>query len=377
VLDLQGASANPLGIILHSWNEIVASANGHIFQTTHWVEVMEALGSKGSAIPIVMGSDAVMVAYLSSILSARRIGFSYKSMNVARGPVFRNGAFDASVFERFMTELDSLAKEHGVITLKISPQELSSNLALHAYLTSHGFRRMPDNTGTSLLHTQTYILSLEGSEDVILSRMMKSTRNCIAKAGRENHVQIEHGTDDEKVRLFHFPYSRTTPNPASLNFFETVMAILGRKGLARVFLAKVGNDVAAASFYLMFGRKIFYVWAGSLRRYNKYAPGNLLHWRAIQWAKENGYSLYDFHGAPVDENDWPKLPEKMVSTAKFKRGFGGMPVKYIGEYHKAYSRLGSPAGLRFLHECARLVRLAHENRNSVLSRRRAYMPNLP
>jgi len=56
---------------------------------------------------------------------------------------------------------------------------------------------------------------------------------------------------------------------------------------------------------------------------------HLLQWEQIREAKRYGCSEYDFWG--IDEKKWP-------GVTRFKRGFGGREIKYIGTWDFALDK---------------------------------------
>ena len=49
----------------------------------------------------------------------------------------------------------------------------------------------------------------------------------------------------------------------------------------------------------------------------------LSQWEQIKEAKKQGFQIYDFWG--IDEINWP-------GVTRFKNGFGGKEIEYIGAY---------------------------------------------
>ncbi len=315
------------------WDNIVASSSGHIFQTSHWAEVAEAMGSK--AIPMMIDGRAVLMAYEQPFFSAKTLRFVYNSLTILRGPVFRNNLFDRNLFLEFLRNVDVCAKQDKVAVCYFFPNIPFADRSAHQDLVTAGFKPVFDS---SSFHSQTFVVSCDRPLEEIFRGMEKRTRWSINKAERSN-ISVEERSDLLGVNMFYGLYAETAPRPFAREFFEMVMRKLGAKGLARIFLAELGSSVASTAFLLTFGSGIFYVWGGSDPRYNKFCPGELLHWRIIQWGKEHGYRFYDLHGAVVEDSDFYKVDKKTINVTLFKRGFGGTYVRYLGEYRKVYSRL--------------------------------------
>jgi lipid II:glycine glycyltransferase (peptidoglycan interpeptide bridge formation enzyme) len=64
-------------------------------------------------------------------------------------------------------------------------------------------------------------------------------------------------------------------------------------------------------------------------------PNHLLQWEAMRWAKSQGATLYDLWG--VAESEDPNDP--MAGVYRFKRGWGGKMIRYIGSFDYVYSPL--------------------------------------
>jgi lipid II:glycine glycyltransferase (peptidoglycan interpeptide bridge formation enzyme) len=174
--------------------------------------------------------------------------------------------------------------------------------------------------------------------------MEKRTRWSIRKA-ESSGVVVENGG----LEAFYELFKASNPNPAPINYFQSVVESLAPKGMAQIFLAKIGPRYVSGALLLMFGRTVFYKWGASNHQTNRLGAGELLHWRIMQWAKQSGYTRYDLHGAVIGEP---------VGATLFKRGFGGTPTMYLGEYRKAYSRLLGFNTLSLLRKMVKLKMLA-------------------
>jgi lipid II:glycine glycyltransferase (peptidoglycan interpeptide bridge formation enzyme) len=75
------------------------------------------------------------------------------------------------------------------------------------------------------------------------------------------------------------------------------------------------------------GARCWHVW-GATSKEGKFSVGHLLHWRAIQWAKERGCSEYDFGGYREDVDS---------GTAFFKRGFCDDVVHFLPSHRQIIS----------------------------------------
>jgi lipid II:glycine glycyltransferase (peptidoglycan interpeptide bridge formation enzyme) len=232
-----------------------------------------------------------------------------------------------------LSRLVQYAHDHRIVALDLFPNLPASDSKSRDWLVTHGFRPVYNRLA---FHTQTYILNCARSDEELLSCMEKRTRWSLRRAQRMG-VSVRHGTDEQLLDLFFMVYSIANPSPQSKMFFENVNRILGTRGLARFFVSEVKGDCAAAMFALMFGPTIFYIWGGTNPDYRSQHAGTLLHWEAIRWGRSNGFTLYDFHGALVEDIDKFGADEKTSNVALFKRGFGGSLLKYMPQHRAVFS----------------------------------------
>jgi peptidoglycan pentaglycine glycine transferase (the first glycine) len=69
-----------------------------------------------------------------------------------------------------------------------------------------------------------------------------------------------------------------------------------------------------------------------------------LQWEAIRWAKSEGATSYDFWGIPeTDDED-----EAMAGVYRFKSGWGGRVVRFVGNYEYVYRPVAMQVARKFL-----------------------------
>jgi len=78
----------------------------------------------------------------------------------------------------------------------------------------------------------------------------------------------------------------------------------------------------------------WYVYGASANERRELMPNHQLQWRAMQWAKAQGCRQYDLWG--ITDTDSPD--EVLGGVQRFKEGFGGQVVRYVGAYDYVYSR---------------------------------------
>lgn len=90
-----------------------------------------------------------------------------------------------------------------------------------------------------------------------------------------------------------------------------------------LFIAEYQGKTIAANLVNFFGPTATYTHGGWDWEYRSLMAPHLLQWEQIKEAKNRGCKAYDFWG--IDKINWPGI-------TRFKKGFGGKEVNYIGTF---------------------------------------------
>jgi lipid II:glycine glycyltransferase (peptidoglycan interpeptide bridge formation enzyme) len=104
-------------------------------------------------------------------------------------------------------------------------------------------------------------------------------------------------------------------------------------GEAHLGFASIGGSDAATILLITHESVVTYLHGGSAKVHREVMAPFLLHWQAIQWAKQADYKVYDFWGTNAVQKDdtWEPLPNHAsTGTTRFKLGFGGEVVQFPG-----------------------------------------------
>jgi lipid II:glycine glycyltransferase (peptidoglycan interpeptide bridge formation enzyme) len=99
--------------------------------------------------------------------------------------------------------------------------------------------------------------------------------------------------------------------------------------MLRINVAYHDDTPLGADLILLYRGAVF-DWYRGLQRVKSLYPGECLVWHQMEWAKEQGFTIYDFAGA-----GYPNLP---YGVREFKAKFGGTQVNY-GRYRRVYAPL--------------------------------------
>lgn len=176
--------------------------------------------------------------------------------------------------------------------------------------------------------SNTLILDLTKSEEELLGQMHQKTRYNIRLAQKKG-VQVRFSKDisdiEHFLKLSKDVSERTTFSYHPDNYYRAIL----RTDLAEIALAEYQNQVLAAHVVISFGDTATYVHGASSSTQRDVMAPHLLQWETIKRAKEQGYKKYDFFGIAPEGAD---KNHPWSGVTRFKIGFGGNRVDYIGAY---------------------------------------------
>jgi len=297
------------------WNNFVLSSPfGHIFQTYEWGEVMKELGWEPLRF-LVEENGKILTA--GQILVRRKFGFSL--LYIPRGPIFS----DRESFEFFVGNLKKIMRRKRAIFCKINPAIRKSD-EIEKWYVEAGFRK----SNIRDMHICTYQINLKQNLETIWKRFRGNVRTAIRKAEKSGvYVKCAHNEKDLRdfYTVYHTLQEKGKITIHNFNFFKKVWEKLAPKGQAKIFNAYLNGKVIATEFILLYGEKAEQMWTANIRLKTDVGASQLIHWRIINWLKENGFSVYDLGGVPPDKNELPGIHF-------YKSGFGGDFIEYLGEY---------------------------------------------
>lgn len=327
-----------------SWNSFVAaSPMGHLLQAWQWGQLKVAFGWQ--AIRVGVEDRGRLIAGAQVLFRSLPLFPCFSIAYVPKGPVLDFG--NQPISEALLSAIHRLARRKGAILLKIEPEQ-PDNPTVVRQLQACGFRP----TRQTIQPRSTIHIDLRPDPDEILARMKSKTRYNVRLAGRKG-VLVRKGTADDLplfYRLIELTGGRDGFAVHSREYYETAYRLFaspgndGNNGLVRLFLATHQDKVIAGLMAFAFGQRAWYMYGASSDRERNRMPNHLLQWEAIRWGREQGCLTYDLWGIPDEVG---KDPEKYKETVtdrrgglwgvyRFKQGFGGQVVRYVGAYDYVY-----------------------------------------
>ena len=342
-----------------SWNEILNLLPGsHVLQSSQWADVKNHFGWKPQYLVWHKSDDKLEFSTFpdesineSSILAAalvleRKVFAGLSVMYLPKGPQMLDWE-DAALVEKVLADLESFAKQSGVIQLKIDPDVLvgkgipgevteqpdSVGLNCQKIFQAQGWRFSTDQ----IQFRNTILVDLTPDEDEILARMKSKTRYNIRLAGRKG-ISIRLGERSDLGNLYKMYADTSVRGSFTIRGEEYYQYLWSRfldasldpgvDPIAQPLIAEFEGSPVAAAVVFKFGKKAWYLHGMSLPEHNEKMAPHLIQWEAMRWAKKAGCEIYDMWGAP----DKFIESDSLWGVYRFKRGYGGDVTRSIGAW---------------------------------------------
>ncbi|KAB2953831.1 peptidoglycan bridge formation glycyltransferase FemA/FemB family protein [Heliorestis acidaminivorans] len=305
---------------------------GHVLQSWEWGDVKAKTGWQPHRLLVEDQGQAVAAA---SILKRRIPGLGKHIFYAPRGPVIDPAQPAAA--DHLLKAIEDLAKREDAIFLKIDPDIPDENEAWKKFLQSRHFRSLDKGEGFEGVQPR-YVFRLDISDDLdkIFARFHSKTRYNIRLSERKG-VTIEENCGRDMLPIFYDVLKVTATRDKflirSYEYFEQIWDSLVPAGQAKLFIARYEGKVIAGTLAFIMGDKAWYIYGASSNEHRNVMPNYLIQWKMICWAKSQGCTLYDFRGVPGHEVD---ESHHLYGLVRFKKGFSGDHVGFIGEYDRVY-----------------------------------------
>jgi len=344
-------------------NKLVGSApNGHYYAHPGWADVLSAKprSNPPSRYQFFFGEDdgRIRVAALVRLRSARVLGYSLTE--VVQGPV----AESPESLLKSLVALEEMLAPMKLLALRVNPlwSGVGTKEVCHG-LAETGYRPMAGQPPT----VRKLEIEIDRKPDELLSSFRRSARNNVRQALKLG-VEVREDLDDNAVEMFEEMYrekvivqgaEKTPPG-----YWQAVRDYCRRWPQRGFFLSSwVGQDLLGGIVVFTTGRKAFYGGGGSRVGGPRIPKTHLLHFTAMQRARDRGYTVYNMgtveggmgHAGVGDHGQWT-LIQRMNH---FKRSFGGGEIDFVSAHELALR----PASYRFLSSLHRLVTHAHARGN--------------
>ena len=324
-----------------AWDRFVAGhSRGHVLQTSRWAQLKSAFG--WSADLVVLTTPDGEIQGGASLLF-RRLPWGQTLAYVPKGPLV--DWTDAQKTRQLLDAVRHTCRRHRAAILKIEPEyEAAPELAIT--LESLGFRLGAQRVQPlSTIH-----VDLTPDEEAILSRMKPKWRYNIRLAERKGVAVREATMDDLPAvqELLEQTGVRDGFSVHSAAYYRKATELFAPDNWATWLLAEHEGRLLAAIAVFALGEMAWYMWGASSDLDRNLMPNHALQWAAMRWARDRGCRVYDLWGIPdevgadpnafADPQAWGN--DGLWGIYRFKQGFGGRVVRYIGAWDAPVSALG-------------------------------------
>jgi lipid II:glycine glycyltransferase (peptidoglycan interpeptide bridge formation enzyme) len=324
------------------WDMCVAGVpQGHPEQSSGWAAAERVYGWDVSW--VVMRNEGAIVA--GAQVLHRPLHHLGRIAYVRCGPVFdeESAALRVELFDH----LNRWARRRRVRYLVVNPGK--ADAACETALYRAGFVPKPAALNPRILSTATLFIDLDAPLEEIMAKVRRDKRRQI-RGFATSGLTLREGTADD-LEMFYELLKMTTarlhcsPNPSRFDYLQNLWAALRPLGHVRMFVVELDGTPVSAAINLPFADTVRcwrYGWNGM---HSDLAPNVFLHWKAIEWAKSEGYRYVDIVQVDGDLADRIKRKDpltpadranRLFGPTMFKTGFGGEVVRLPGPFCRFY-----------------------------------------
>jgi lipid II:glycine glycyltransferase (peptidoglycan interpeptide bridge formation enzyme) len=309
----------------NDWDEFQKSLGASILQSSVWAKFQESLGR---SVYFSWSNHWSWVGYKHNLKGVRYLFLPY-------GPTATLNSQDA------LRSVVKLAKREGFDFVRLEPM----GKITPEDLLSVGARKVAE-----VEPEYTQVLDLRFDEQQLRRGLNSGHRNLINGTRRRGlKIEVSQTNEDfeEFLKMLHDTARRAKVKFYSDNYFWTIKKNLEPSGNAKLYIARSKQGPVASALFYDYNGTRYYAHAGAYQDINRRLNGSVsLLWQAILDAKNANMTSFDLWGvAPSDD-----VKHKWAGISKFKKGFGGTTIQYLGTYdiplnnikyklYKAYCRI--------------------------------------
>jgi lipid II:glycine glycyltransferase (peptidoglycan interpeptide bridge formation enzyme) len=317
------------------WDAFVdAAPGGHHLQTGLWARVKAREGWR--PVRLLARRDGELVGGAQLLVRPTRLGaIGY----CPRGPLLLD-EHDPATLGALLDGLAKLARRERILYVKVQPPAGRDDIA--QVLRDRGFVAGDMQAAP----VATVRIDLRQPLEEILANMRSATRQKIRKATRKGIAVREAGASGLAAfgEVLAATGRRQGFAPYPVEYYAELLDQFGDGRRAGLLLAEYEGEVLSGAVVVGYGDTVVYKMGGWSGDSKAPRPNELMHWQAMQWAKERGYRYYDLDGisplvarAVLAGEELPEAGRR--GPTFFKLGFGGEVALYPCTYDRSFQRL--------------------------------------
>ena len=308
------------------WDSLIArDPRGHLLQTWAWGELKGAFGWR--PVRLAVERDGTLVAGAQVLY--RRAG-PFTIGYIPKGPALAEA--DEEAVDALWTALHSESRRRHALLLKVEPEWRDDEPACHDMLREQGL----SPSAVTVQPRRTIVVDLRADEETLLARMKAKWRYNVRLSERKGIVVRPAGIAglDDFYRLMRVTGERDAFGIHSKEYYRRALELFAPHDRVQLFLAEYHGTPVAGLMAFAFNGQAWYFYGASDNAHRERMPNHALQWRAMLWAKAKGCTQYDLWGIPDVDQDPETAP--LAGVQRFKEGFGGQVVRYVGAYDYGY-----------------------------------------
>jgi lipid II:glycine glycyltransferase (peptidoglycan interpeptide bridge formation enzyme) len=311
-----------------AWDAFVAATPlGSYLQLAGWASVKAVNGWRSIRVRQAAGNAEVGAQVLVQRPRPLPWGFAY----APRGPVATG--WGPSTIETFTAAMrEGLQPRLGRVShVRIDPEVErdgpdDADGALRASLRSAGWRPAP-----AIQPGATRIVDLQPDEDALWGALRRKWRQYVNKARSSGITVVDAGADrlPDFYRIYRETADRAGFPIRTEGAYRDIWDAYAPAGLARLLFAQSSDGMPLATLFLVrCGPRVVEPYGGMTGAGADSRANYLLKWEAIRSSRASGATSYDMWGMVTP------------GIARFKAGFGGREVEYIGAWDLVLDGVG-------------------------------------
>jgi lipid II:glycine glycyltransferase (peptidoglycan interpeptide bridge formation enzyme) len=239
--------------------------------------------------------------------------------------------------------LKELGKKHKALFIKLEPNSFSPINHNHQletnrrFLVSNGCK-----LGRPMFTNYSLNLDLNPSEDQLFSSLKSKTRYNVRLAQKKGvTVSIDDSieTFNQYIDLWKQTTKRQRFYSHTQQYHEKMWQFMHSTDIAHLLTASYQGKVLVAWILFVFNGVLYYPYGASSDLHRDLMASNLLMWEAIKFGKSKKCTSFDMWGS-LGPN--PKPTDPWYGFHRFKQGYGGELVEFVGSYDLVINPLVYP-----------------------------------
>lgn len=229
--------------------------------------------------------------------------------------------------------LKEVGKQHNSLFIKLEPNVAmkvgspSGHKEITDFLLQNG--AVP---GRPLFTRYSFHLKLDKPEEELFKNLDSKTRYNVRLAVKKG-VEVYENTSQEGMEQYIEILQETTKRQGfyahTPDYFRKMWDTLGGSGMLRIFNAVYEDTVLVSWIMFIFNNTLYYPYGASRDLHRNVMASNLIMWEMIKLGKREGCTSFDMWGSLGPE---PKKSDPWYGFHKFKKGYGGDLVEFVGTY---------------------------------------------